>query len=452
MKFKIDLQTRTDLQLFGEENSIASIFQKTKTEGGRLIIRKLMETPTSDITELTERISSVMYIGKEKFGLNLNKRLFHDIHHYIEMGYPIIKNTPSTILTVNLEYLVQPSSELFNIHNGILSIVQVFEWLKSKFAIISFQDCPNELKDRFEKSIAILDLKPINDLLTLASKKKLKLWHTLKYDHTLRKKYKAEILFLCDLIYQIDACETISSVTKNRNFCFPTLIDTAQNTKSTIDIIGLFHPLIQDPVGNQIAFEGNKNLCLLSGPNMAGKSTFLKSYGIAIYLAHIGFPVPAREMRTTLFNGLSITINLSDNLNRGHSHFYSEVIRIKEVVNDIKVLGRMVIIFDELFRGTNIKDAFDGSVLLARKFARLKHCKILLSTHIIEVIEKLSDEKLNILLKYFDATIINYDLHFDYTLKDGYTDQRLGSQIIEKEKIFEALTEIIETFEPIHEA
>ena len=450
MKFKIDLQTRTDLQLFGEDNSIASIFQKTKTEGGRLIIRKMMETPTSDINELTERISSIVYIGKEKFSLNIKKRLFDDIHHYIEMGYPIIKNTASTILRVNLEYLVQPSSDLFNIHNGVLSIIQVFECLKSKIQDISFQDCPNELKDRFEKSIAILELKPINDLLTLAKKKKLKVRNTLKYDHALRKMYKAEVLFICDLIYQIDACETISSVARNRNFCFPNLINTVQNTKSDIDIIGLFHPLLIDPVGNQIAFEGNKNLCLLSGPNMAGKSTFLKSYGIAIYLAHIGFPVPAKEMRTTLFNGLSTTINLSDNLKRGHSHFYSEVIRIKEVVNDIKELGRIVIIFDELFRGTNMKDAFDGSVLLARKFARLKHCKIFLSTHIIEVVEKLSFEKLNVLLKYFDATIENNELRFDYSMKDGYTDQRLGSQIIEKEKIIEALTEILAKFESIH--
>lgn len=450
MKFKIDLQTRTDLQLFGEDNSIASIFQKTKTEGGRLIIRKMMETPTSDIHELTERISSIVYIGKEKFSLNIKKRHFDDIHHYIEMGYPIIKNTASIILRVNLEYLVQPSSDLFNIHNGVLSIVQVFECLKSKIQAISFQDCPNELKDKFEKSIAILDLKPINDLLTLAKKKKLKVRNTLKYDHALRKMYKAEVLFICNLVYQIDACETISSVARNRNFCFPNLIDTVQNTKSVIDIIGLFHPLLIDPVGNQIAFEGNKNLCLLSGPNMAGKSTFLKSYGIAIYLAHIGFPVPAKEMRTTLFNGLSTTINLSDNLNRGHSHFYSEVIRIKEVVNDIKELGRIVIIFDELFRGTNMKDAFDGSVLLARKFARLKHCKIFLSTHIIEVVEKLSFEKLNVLLKYFDATIENNELRFDYSMKDGYTDQRLGSQIIEKEKIIEALTEILAKFESNH--
>ena len=410
----------------------------------------MMETPTSDISDLTERISSIRYIGKEDFSLNLNKRLFDDLHHYIEMGYPIIKSTAYRILRVKLEYFFRPTSELFNIHNGVLSIVKVFECLKSNIHAKSFQDCPNELKDRFEKSIAIFHLKPINDLLTLAKRTKLKIWNTLKYDHILRNKYKEEVLFICGLVYQIDAYETVASVAKKQNFCFPNLIATDQSTQSSIHIIGLLHPLIIDPVGNQLAFEGDKNLCLLSGPNMAGKSTFLKSYGIAIYLAHIGFPVPAKEMRTTMFNGLSTTINLSDNLNRGHSHFYSEVSRIKDVVNDIKERGRIVVIFDELFRGTNMKDAFDGSVLLARNFAKLKHCKIFLSTHITEVIEKLALEKLNVLLKYFDATIENNELHFDYAIKDGYTNQRLGSQIIEKEKIVEALTEILAKFESNH--
>ncbi|MEH3114876.1 MutS-related protein [Pedobacter terrae] len=70
---------------------------------------------------------------------------------------------------------------------------------------------------------------------------------------------------------------------------------------------------------------------------MAGKSTFLKSVGISIYLAHLGFPVPAANMETGIWQGLISTINLPDNLNQGYSHFYNEVLRVKQVAEKIKV-------------------------------------------------------------------------------------------------------------------
>ena len=97
---------------------------------------------------------------------------------------------------------------------------------------------------------------------------------------------------------------------------------------------------------------------------MAGKSTFLKALGVAIYISHLGFPVPAEKMSTTIYNGIITTINLSDNMNRGYSHFYSEVRRVKEVANKLKEKNRLLVIFDELFRGTNVKDAFDASLLI----------------------------------------------------------------------------------------
>ncbi len=69
----------------------------------------------------------------------------------------------------------------------------------------------------------------------------------------------------------------------------------------------------------------------LTGANMAGKSTFIKPLGIAMYLGHMGFPVPASRMEFAVRDGIFTTINLPDNLSRGASHFYAEVLRIKNV-------------------------------------------------------------------------------------------------------------------------
>ncbi|MBK6527650.1 MAG: hypothetical protein IPG07_20145 [Crocinitomicaceae bacterium] len=73
-------------------------------------------------------------------------------------------------------------------------------------------------------------------------------------------------------------------------------------------------------------------MIFLTGANMAGKSTLLKSLGLSIYLAHIGFPVPAKKFQTTLYNGIITTINLPDNINKGYSHFYHEVIRKRKLL------------------------------------------------------------------------------------------------------------------------
>lgn len=74
--------------------------------------------------------------------------------------------------------------------------------------------------------------------------------------------------------------------------------------------------------------------------------------------------MPADAMETTVFNGLVTTINLPDNINQGLSHYYTEVKRVKEVAESLLHRDKLFIIFDELFRGTNVKDAFDGSSLI----------------------------------------------------------------------------------------
>ena len=77
--------------------------------------------------------------------------------------------------------------------------------------------------------------------------------------------------------------------------------------------------MIDQPVPNDVAFDHNKNICFVTGANMAGKSTFLKSVGICTFLSQIGFPVPAAYMETSVFKGLITTINLGDNINQGNS-------------------------------------------------------------------------------------------------------------------------------------
>ncbi len=146
-------------------------------------------------------------------------------------------------------------------------------------------------------------------------------------------------------------------------------------------------------------------------------------------------------MITTIYHGIVTTINLSDDLNRGYSHFYSEVSRIKETALKLKEKEKLFVIFDELFRGTNVKDAFDASLLIIKSFANISDSTFFISTHITEVAEKINNLS-NIDFKYFDSKLVDNVPTYDYKLEKGISYERLGLYILKNENIIEILESI----------
>jgi DNA mismatch repair ATPase MutS len=171
---------------------------------------------------------------------------------------------------------------------------------------------------------------------------------------------------------------------------------------------------------------------------MAGKSSLLKSLGLVVYLSHLGFPVPAAAVETSVFNGLVTTINLPDNINQGLSHYYTEVKRVKEVAEHLLEHDRMFVIFDELFRGTNVKDAFDGSSLIISELSTIKSSAFIISTHIVELASELSRFG-NIAFQYLDTYFENQKPVFTYKLMQGISKEALGMYIVRNEGIVEIL-------------
>jgi DNA mismatch repair ATPase MutS len=257
-------------------------------------------------------------------------------------------------------------------------------------------------------------------------------------DHFFRETGKGAIRKLLDLVYEWDACLSVAATAQQYDLCFPEYSDDGQ---PSIQAEGLFHPLVANAVPNDYLIGNAANLCFISGPNMAGKSTFLKSFGLAVYLAHIGFPVAAKSFRTTLFHGVITTVNLADSISQGYSHFYAEVRRVKEVVSKICEKRRMVVIFDELFRGTNVQDASDASLQVIDAFAGIEGCLFLVSTHIVEIAPKLQANS-NIFFTCFAATMEGGVPWYSYKLKPGVSDERAGMTILRNEGILDMLGEV----------
>lgn len=172
---------------------------------------------------------------------------------------------------------------------------------------------------------------------------------------------------------------------------------------------------------------------------MAGKSTFMKSLGTALYLAHMGFPVAASHMEFTAMDGIYTTINLPDNLGEGTSHFYAEVLRVKKMAKELAMGKNLFVIIDELFRGTNVKDAYEATIAITEGFAQKRNSMFVISTHIIEAGEVLKETCPNIAFNYL-PTLMNGNLPvYTYTLEEGITADRHGMLIVNNEGIIDLL-------------
>ncbi len=184
---------------------------------------------------------------------------------------------------------------------------------------------------------------------------------------------------------------------------------------------GLAHPLIdrRRVVGNDVRLEGPGSVLLLSGSNMSGKSTFLRSIGLAWVLARAGAPAPARRLRIGSM-GLVTSIRVTDSLARGASHFYAELERIKDAIDAAEAAdGKMLYLLDEMLHGTNSKERYIGAAGVIRHLSARSALGVV-TTHdlaLAEVEALLPPGRL--VNAHFGDEVEDGRIHFDYTLRPG---------------------------------
>jgi DNA mismatch repair ATPase MutS len=174
---------------------------------------------------------------------------------------------------------------------------------------------------------------------------------------------------------------------------------------------------------------------------MAGKSTLIKSVGLATYLAHLGMGVPVQSMSLSLFEGILSNINVADNIVKGESYFFNEVKRIKETLSTIGDGKRWLVLIDELFKGTNIQDAMKCSLTVVGGLVRMKTGLFILSSHLYEIGDELKQYPA-IGFKYFETNLENNELKFSYQLKEGISTDRIGYLILKKEGVVDMIDKI----------
>ncbi len=226
-----------------------------------------------------------------------------------------------------------------------------------------------------------------------------------------------------DVIGELEALSSLSIVSFDHpNWIFPTIKDAA-NSDNMIAAKAMGHPLLPDSrVYNDLHIgEANKAL-LITGSNMSGKSTLLRTSGINLVLAYSGASVCAEAFTCSIME-LYTCMRIRDDLENSISSFYAEILRVKMIVEAAKTKKNIFFLLDEIFKGTNSQDRHMGAKLLIKQ---LLDCKTigLISTHDLELGDLEQESHGNIKNYHFREYYENDKIHFDYKLHPGISTTR----------------------------
>lgn len=241
------------------------------------------------------------------------------------------------------------------------------------------------------------------------------------------KEYISELQRTAKVISEIDVLSSFALVSEKYNYIRPVI-----TTGNEIKVLNSRHPVVErvlkgeEYVPNDIVMDNNTDILLITGPNMAGKSTYMRQLGIIAIMAQIGCFVPAEEATLPIFDKIFTRIGASDDLVSGESTFMVEMM---EASRAIKYATRnSLILFDELGRGTATFDGMSLAQAILEYVANKIKCKTLFSTHYHELTD-MEKNIPNLKNKHVSAVEENGNITFLHKVKDGSVDKSYGINV-----------------------
>jgi hypothetical protein len=287
--------------------------------------------------------------------------------------------------------------------------VQSYFTAKGALASVSIKQLKNIL-DNFDLNLNLLFMLLVNPFIlwNLQTVFRLEQW---------RAANKERVSQWFDALAATEAMSSLANIHFNHpHWAFPEIDGVYHGTLSAT---GLAHPLIPEKkcVRNNFTTTGEAKIALVTGSNMAGKSTFLRSIGVNTVLAMMGSTVCANAMTISVMRIIS-SMRVADNLQESTSTFYAELKKLQSIIAAVNAHERVFVLLDEILRGTNSLDRHTGSKALVKQLIK-QQAVAMLATHDVELAQLQSDYPDNIHNYHFDARIANEELYFDYTLKEG---------------------------------
>jgi len=263
------------------------------------------------------------------------------------------------------------------------------------------------------------------------------------------KKYIPKLQTISKVISEIDCLQSFANVSSSNNYVRPNLVDDRR-----VFIIDNRHPVVEQVlvdsefVSNDIIMDENTNILLITGPNMAGKSTYMRQFAITVIMAQIGCFTPCKECMMPIFDAIFTRIGASDDLVSGESTFMVEMNEANNAI--MNATENSLVLFDELGRGTA---TFDG-MALAQSIIEYIHdnikCKTLFSTHYHELTD-LENNLSNLKNIHVSAKEEDGSITFLHKIKEGSIDKSYGIHVAKlanlPDKLIKRASQILSVYE-----
>lgn len=435
----MDRQTFRDLEIFEAEGDAASLFDllnRTRTAGGARVLQSRFRHPFSNAQKIRDVQAALRHIVA-------NRSVFNDlpsdgtisaIEQYLHCATAVLSTRNRVeFLFEALEVRFGELQEYMNVVRGVHRTASMITGLKRLVRQPCMMDPPGEFASWMAEMKELLE-RPVFSILPREGDGELACWRIMRIDRILRMDERATVERLMRLSFDIDALVAMAEATQYFNYVMPEVLDEP----GTLIGEGLYHPFLAAAVPNPLKVDQQQRLLFITGPNMAGKTTYLRACGIAIYLASLGMGVPARTFRFSPFNNLFSAIALTDNVREGVSFFRAEALRVKTIAAAVANGRNVVALLDEPFKGTNLKDALDASHIVLERLSEKEGSIFLVSSHLIELGDAL-DATGRVSCARFEANETAGTLEFDYVLRPGISSQRLGVRVLREEGVFALL-------------
>ena len=472
-----------DLDLFGE-GSLFQFLNRTSTINGRQQLANWLIRPSTKKEEIEKRqqaITELTLIPNWRLHFLANGNLFdetedmnHEIKAWSELELPLKNSTKVKLLIWLLPVITVLSAipAVLGISNLYLTITILSQWFLMYFfwkrikQYFGYFGRKSELLAKYMQLLKFVEERDFQAEYLVELQKKVRkpesasrifkqlksLVKELEYRQNIIVGVFLNSLFLWDIrcvyklwnwhkqnhkkladwlnvVAEIDALISLANFSNNQpDYIFPKIHDGGFSFQAK----KLGHPLLKADkrVCNNLEINGWSKVIIITGANMAGKSTFLRTVGVNLILGRLGAPVCASEMTLT---PISIYTNMrtTDSLLKDESYFFAELKRIKAVLDRLQNGERIFVILDEMLKGTNSVDKLNGSKKLIRKLVEFKSVS-LIATHDLKLAELENEFPQRVFNKCFEIKIENDELVFDYLLSDGVTKTMNATFLMKK--------------------
>jgi DNA mismatch repair ATPase MutS len=428
----VDSTTLSDLEVFRSldgSRGLLHLLDWTATSRGHAALIRRFREPSHDIDAIRSTQDAVRFFQRHPDVLPLDEEMLIAVGRYLDSNISI--NETSKLgaraehlwmkvryrdLTIELKLGVDATRELFARVSGICSRLRALDAPSVISSIVGqLATTADAILDLYKHSAALL-----------------------RTDAALRHHWRAAIDEALDHLGELDALNAMAAAT---NSCGWVLPDLEESETFQLEAEGLFQPFVDRAVKNPARLTGGEPMIFLTGPNMAGKTTYLRSVALLVLLGQVGMGVPAQKVRFTPVEVLFTSLNPTDNLRAGLSYFLAEVLRVKVAAGFLAEGRRALVLFDEVFKGTNVRDALDASAEVILGFAKARRSGFIFSSHLVELVEALEINR-NIRFYYFDGDISEGVPQYTYKLREGVSDKRFGLLLLRQAQVPELIARI----------